>query len=219
MGNKEHYLKSFLISGLIMGLLSAAPVSTCCCCLWMILGGGLAGWMLCRSAKNPVRPGEGALIGLFSGLFGGMIFSLGQALHSFAYPDQFRAQFEEQFHSRGYNMPPELEQFMNQMISFLAHPGLMLGTLLFFSLIIFGIIAMLGAMIAVSIFEPRFAAQRVAVQGQYFKPVTASGPFDEIKPTMPAPEEWKPESQEKVSGFGARPAEPDLYFPKKPKEE
>jgi len=71
--NREHYLKAFLTAGLVIGILSAMPLigaGNCCCCLWVVMGGALAGYLLCSSSDKPVRPGEGALVGLFAGLIG-----------------------------------------------------------------------------------------------------------------------------------------------------
>ena len=104
MDNREHYLKSFLVAGLLMGLFSATPGLNCCCCLWVVMGGGLAGYILCSSA-NPVRPGEGAMVGLFSGLIGGMIFSMSQVFQKVMDPDLMKTQMEQQMRARGWTYP------------------------------------------------------------------------------------------------------------------
>ena len=124
MENKEHYLKAFLIAGVVSGLLSSLPGLSAgnCCCLWMLLGGALGSWILSRSAKKPVRIGESALVGLFSGLFGGMIFSFALTIQRIINPNQFQLVIET-MRNQGINFPPEMEEYLNQMTNLIAHPG------------------------------------------------------------------------------------------------
>jgi len=217
MENQQHYLKSFLIAGLVMGLLSAAPGLNCCCCAWVVLGGCLAGYILCGSAKNPVRPGEGAMVGLFAGLIGGMIFSMSQIFQKVFDPEMMKDQMEQQMRSQGVDIPPELMQAIEQSLRFFTSPGLMLGARVFFYLLIFAIMAMLGAMVAVYIFEPRFAMARlgsgtaaVPLQPEEAAPVARAV---ENRVIMP-----REKIAEKVPRSGPLPEEPDLLFPRKPKE-
>jgi hypothetical protein len=202
MGNREHYLKSFLIAGIVIGALSSSPGINVgnCCGLWQILGGGMAGWILCRSAAQPVRAGEGALVGIFSGLIGGMIFSLMAALTYFWNPNQFSLAFQEALQNQGTEIPPEVQVYVDEFLRWFTHPGLLLVILLFSSLVIFAIIAMSGSMIAVTIFEPRFAVER----GKNPAPIS-------YQPAMKMPEKMEP--HELTHG------EHDLYFPRKDKEE
>jgi len=240
MENREHYLKAFLVAGLLIGVLSAIPVLNCCCCLWVILGGGLAAYILCQAASQPVKPGEGAVVGVFSGLIGGMIFSLAQALQQAINGDRVRQALEQGFRqgmtNSGVNLPPEFEQMVTQFMGVFAHPGLLLGLAMFFSLIIFGIMAMLGAMVAVSIFEPRFAMKRVMKTGTYYQPVPQSGPTPVARATVSRPAQplkRPPETSPDDSGFAPKPqapsdkgtssapwaGEPEIVFPRKPKGE
>jgi uncharacterized protein YqgC (DUF456 family) len=45
-----------------------------CCCLWAILGGALASYMYIKNSPNPVRAGEGALLGVLAGVVGAVIY-------------------------------------------------------------------------------------------------------------------------------------------------
>lgn len=181
-----------------MGLLSALPGFSAgnCCCLWQLLGGGLAGWILCRSASQPVSSGEGTIVGLFSGLLGAMLFSLINAITFSFKPDHWKFSFEQAFQVRGAEIPPELETALEQIINYATHPSLLLITLLFFSLLLFAIIAMLGSVLSVIIFEPRFRSRRkkeaLEFQEKIPEPVRVANP---VEPT------------------------PDLWFPRKNKEE
>jgi len=214
MEDRGHYLKAFLIAGLLMGVLSAIPVANCCCCIWVIGGGGLAGYLLCQWSKTAVTAGEGALVGLFAGLIGGVLNSMSAALQFLLNPNALKSAFEEQMRTRGMNVPPELEQFVNQMMDVLTHPVPMIGLTVLFSLIFFGIMGMLGAMIGVSIFEPRFALARAAkggmaqASGPVVAPITPGGPMA-VQPGVG-------DLKETVSPPGA--GEQDLYFPRRRKE-
>lgn len=70
MNNK---LKPALIGGVVLGLLSVIPFVNFCCCLWAILGGMLASYLYIKNSPTPVTAGDGALVGVFTGLIGGAI--------------------------------------------------------------------------------------------------------------------------------------------------
>ena len=218
MENREHYLKSFLIAGLVMGLLSAAPGLNCCCCAWVVLGGCLAGYILCSSAKNAVRPGEGAMVGLFAGLIGGMIFSMSLIFQKVFDPEMMKAQMEQQMRSQGVDIPPEFMQALDQAVGFFTSPGLMLGARVFFSLLVFAIISMLGAAIAVYIFEPRFAMARLKSETAVVppQPMKAAPVVRAVENKVVIPRE---KLAEEVPRSGPLSEEPDLLFPRKPKED
>jgi hypothetical protein len=73
--------KSMLIpavwGGLAIGILSALPIVmafNACCCLWIVIGGVLAAFVLQSNTDVPIEPGEGALVGLLSGLVGAFVY-------------------------------------------------------------------------------------------------------------------------------------------------
>jgi hypothetical protein len=74
MNNK---LKPAIIGGVVVGLLSAIPfvnIPNICCCLWAILGGAIASWMYIKSSPDPVKAGEGAILGVLAGVVGAAIY-------------------------------------------------------------------------------------------------------------------------------------------------
>jgi hypothetical protein len=71
MNNK---LKPALLGGLIVGVLSAIPVINYCCCIWSIGGGLLAGYLYIKSSPTPVSVGDGAIVGGLAGVVGGIIY-------------------------------------------------------------------------------------------------------------------------------------------------
>jgi hypothetical protein len=45
-----------------------------CCCLWVISGGALAAWLMQQNTPRPVTLGEGAVVGLLSGVVGTVVW-------------------------------------------------------------------------------------------------------------------------------------------------
>jgi hypothetical protein len=63
--------------GLAIGILSALPIVGAfnfCCCLWIVTGGVLAAYVLQSNTDVPIEPGDGALVGFLSGLFGAFVY-------------------------------------------------------------------------------------------------------------------------------------------------
>ena len=66
-----------LLGGLFIGVLSSLPYikgGNICCCLWVISGGALAAWLMQQNTPRPVTVGEGAVVGLLSGLVGTVVW-------------------------------------------------------------------------------------------------------------------------------------------------
>jgi hypothetical protein len=59
-----------------MGVLSALPiisVGNACCCLWVVSGGVIAAYLFQQNQATPMRPEDGALVGLLAGLVGALV--------------------------------------------------------------------------------------------------------------------------------------------------
>jgi len=202
MLNKEQYAKCFLIGGLFIGILSGTPglaAGNCFCCMWVILGGLLSGYLLCRWARFPVSEGEGALVGLISGAIGALIDSVFAALQwLFMGTEQITAAFEEIKKHQQFSLPPGSEELMQRVVEIFSNPMLMVGIQLVASLLIFCTLAPAGAFLAVTIWGKR----------RWPMPPTAyppSGPGVYIPPPMgpgapPAPSQ-PPATGQDDSGF------------------
>ncbi|HEY3037146.1 MAG TPA: hypothetical protein VGJ66_00330 [Pyrinomonadaceae bacterium] len=135
MNNK---LKPAILGGLIVGVLSAIPFINYCCCIWSIGGGLLAAYLYIQSSPTPVAMGDGAIVGGLAGVVGGIIYliiGLPIALLIGA------TAMEEQLTQRGVQLP-------------------LSGTVLMivagiFGAIILAVLATLGGIIGVAIFEKR----------------------------------------------------------------
>ena len=183
MLNKEHYAKCFLIGGLFIGILSGAPgFDNCnCCCMWVILGGLLSGYLLCRWAGHPVTEGEGALVGLLSGAIGAVIQAILAALRYLVMgTDQIRQAMDQVTRNLPFPMPPGGQELLQQLQDFLTNPMIVVGFQLVFSLIIGCIFAPAGAFLAVTIWGKQ---PRQRPPGTYPSP----GPSVHIPPPMAPP--------------------------------
>src|SRR6266545_147304 len=135
MNNK---LKPALLGGLIVGVLSAIPFINYCCCIWSIGGGVLAAYLYIKSSPIPVTMGVGAIVGGLAGIVAGIIYLI-------------------------IGLPIAILFGMTAMTEQLSRSGVQLpfsGTLLMIvagiiGAIILAVLATLGGIIGVAIFEKR----------------------------------------------------------------
>jgi len=61
---------------LVIGVLSALPVINIanCCCAWILLGGGLAAYLMQQNDPEPITVGDGASVGLLAGVVGAFVW-------------------------------------------------------------------------------------------------------------------------------------------------
>jgi len=69
-----------LIGGAVMAVLSTMPIvnlGNCLCCMWIMLGGGIGAYLYWKKLPPGAewKSGDGALLGLLSGVFGALIGS------------------------------------------------------------------------------------------------------------------------------------------------
>src|SRR6185503_6055931 len=83
-----------LIGGLIVGVLSVLPLidaGNFCCCLWALVGGVVAAKLLIDRSPQPVKSGDGAMVGLLAGAIGGAIhIIIGVPLNALTQPLRLR---------------------------------------------------------------------------------------------------------------------------------
>ncbi|HEX9934031.1 MAG TPA: hypothetical protein VGB38_02445 [bacterium] len=145
-------LKPALIGGTVIGILSNVPVvnmGNCFCCMWVLLGGGLAAYLLRRAmpAKSELTLGDGALTGLLSGVFGALIGALIQYFFMAAFGMNLEA-FLENVRGRMEDVPPEFYEWMDRLMN---SPFLVLIGL-FFSMILYSIFGTLGGIFSAALF-------------------------------------------------------------------
>ena len=133
-------LKPALLGGLIVGILSAIPFLNYCCCIWAIGGGLLAGMLYIKSAPVPVKVGEGAVVGVLTGIVGAILyFIIGVPIAYFL----SGAQLEETLVRAGVQLPAGVSGILLFVLG-----GLIGGLILL-------VLAVIGGLISVPIFEKR----------------------------------------------------------------
>ena len=62
-----------LIGGAIAGVLTALPLVGCLCCVWIIGGAIVACYLYSKNLPVPMTSGDGAILGIFTGIIGAVI--------------------------------------------------------------------------------------------------------------------------------------------------
>ena len=133
-------LKPALLGGLIAGVLSAIPLLNYCCCIWAIGGGALAGFLYIKSSPLPVRVGEGAVVGVLTGLVAAILyFVIGVPIAYFI----SGANLEQTLRGAGVQLPYGVSGLLLFVLS-----GLIGGLCLL-------VLSIIGGLISVPIFEKR----------------------------------------------------------------
>jgi hypothetical protein len=133
-------LKPALLGGLIVGILSAIPFLNYCCCIWAIGGGLLAGFLYIKSSLVPVKVGEGAVVGVLTGIVGAILYFCISVPIGYFFSS---AQVEETLTRAGVQLPPGVSGLLLFVLA-----GLIGGLILL-------VLAIIGGLIAVPIFEKR----------------------------------------------------------------
>jgi hypothetical protein len=135
MNNK---LKPALLGGLIVGVLSAIPFINYCCCIWSIGGGALAAYLYIKSSPIPVSTGDGAMVGGLAGVVGGIIYLILGLPIALVFG---MASMTESLNRSGVNLP--ISGFLLIIVAAIV------------GAIILALLATLGGVIGVAIFEKR----------------------------------------------------------------
>ena len=152
------FVQPALAGGMFLGFLSSIPfiaAGNCLCCMWVLLGGGIAVMMHTRQRPSGITYGDGAFVGVLSGLFGAVVGTIVQM--------SFRAMAARLFESQ----QQQLEQILNQLgaegpmrdwVLRAASGEISAATLVFTfftNLLVFSLFAMIGGILTVAILEKR----------------------------------------------------------------
>jgi hypothetical protein len=134
-----------------MGVLSALPLvsaGNCCCCLWIVSGGALAAYLRQQNLPLMITAGEGAIVGLFAGLIGGIAATIISSPVEMAM-GPFQQQIMERILSSNPDVPPE----MRDMIQRSAATGANVAIKLVFNLVTGVVFGTLGGLLGAAIFK------------------------------------------------------------------
>ena len=183
VGKNPSKLAPVLIGGVFIGVTSALPILNylnCACCILVIGGGVLAAYLYLRDypAQLPrMTYGEGAWLGLQTGLVGGFVWSLVAIPLSYI---KLRlgleiaelAQLEEALSD------PEIPPMVREVVQRLLEQGVLTAGVLVVSVILYLVVsclfATLGGILGVAIFQKKATPP-------------AAMPIQDPAPTTPAP--------------------------------
>lgn len=142
-----------LLGGLFIGVLSALPVvssANACCCLWVVAGGVLVVYLQQQNTPLPVETADAVLGGLIAGLIGAVIACLGQyilyAITGTLWQDMVRQQLEQN---------PEVPSEVKDMVTNLLTGRALWVLVLAFTLPLYAVFAMLGALLGLAFFRKK----------------------------------------------------------------
>jgi hypothetical protein len=142
-------LQPALLGGVLIGVLSALPFVSAlnaCCCLWVIAGGVLTAYLLQERSPLPMTAGDAAIAGLLAGLIGAVISSvIGAAMMV------VMGGAAQQLDQLPRDLPPEFARVLERFRELPSSVWFLVGLL--FTLVIFPIFSMLGALLGVAIFR------------------------------------------------------------------
>ena len=152
------FVQSALAGGMFLGFLSSIPfisAGNCLCCMWVLLGGGMAAVMLTKQRPSGITYGDGAFVGVLSGLFGAIVGTVVQM--------SFRAIAARFFESQQQQLEDLLRQVgaegpMRDWTLRAFSGEISTATVLFTfftNLLMFALFAMIGGILAVALLERR----------------------------------------------------------------
>lgn len=147
------FLKPSLKGGLVLGVLSGIPLVGCLCCIWVMGGGGLATWLLNKQRPGTLKYGDGALAGGLSGIIGALVATvIGVPLQRLMMtPDRVLAMVNRFVP----NLPPEARENIMQSFGELNLSRILIQMVI--NLVLFGLFAMIGGILTVSIMNRKKA--------------------------------------------------------------
>lgn len=128
----------------IGGMLQAGPFTACICAIAMLFGGALAVLIYSRMSPNPVRLGEGAMLGALAGFIGSLPLLILLLLVPTIKSAEMQTMIEEQLRQQGQS----LSELPMSLTSLFAMVGVM-------SAVVTILLALVGGLIGVAIFEKR----------------------------------------------------------------
>ena len=203
--------------GLFLGVLSAVPPISflnCACCILVVGGGLLASYLYMKDypLDSPrVTYGDGALLGLLAGLFGAVVDTVVSIPINLMLDFGFSNQDALEQLRNTPDIPPQLIEFLESMMSGgVTVVGILISLL--FGGIVFSIFAMVGAMLGVALFGPKGGAQPGSVPpapgiSPYQTTAPPQAPPQPGPPSRPAPPapDFEPPEQGGSDGEGSGP--------------
>lgn len=146
---KPGMLTPALVGGAVAGLLSGIPFLNCLCCLWIIGGAMLASFLLIKNSQVPLSAGDGAIVGIFSGLIAAVVEAV-VSIPFHAVTNEFVRKLMEQLSQYAEDMPSGWESWLERGAAGISVTWFMLGLLI--SAVVFSALGALGGILGISLF-------------------------------------------------------------------
>jgi hypothetical protein len=138
-----------LIGGTIAGVLSSIPFLNCLCCLWIIGGAIIAAAFWARDCPKSLTPGDGALIGAYTGVFAAIANTL-LSIPLAAVNSRFFVQMFERLSKYVNEMPQDWRQWLDQGSVQISLPAFLFNLVIVAAM--FCILGVLGGILGVALF-------------------------------------------------------------------
>ena len=154
------FMQPAVMGGMFLGVLSSIPIISIGFCMWILLGGAIAAQQVMRQRRSGVTYGDGAFVGVMSGVFGSLVGTTIQMCFRVIAAPFFASQQQQ------------LEQLLNQMgaegpmrdwVLRAASGEISLTTViftLFSNLLAFSLFAMIGGILGIAILRRKRAQQQ-----------------------------------------------------------
>lgn len=158
-----NFIQPAIAGGMFLGFLSSIPIISAgnlICCMWVVGGGGIAGFLLAKQRPGGISYGDGAFVGVLSGLFGAIvatIISIPVRIISAQVFDSQQQAIEEWLQQAG------IEGSLHDLLLRLASPEISAVTVIFtflLNLIVFALFAMVGGILVLAILKRRKVEMR-----------------------------------------------------------
>lgn len=151
-----------LLGGLLLGFTSAVPIlncGNCLCCAWIIAGGLLASYLYLQSYPSTLPPltyGEGAVLGMLTGVIGGLIETIVRIPFTIL---SLHPSWQDMAEVREALSDPDVPPFLRDLVLIFLESGTLTAGAILMNLVFtlfFGVVfATLGAILGVALFQKR----------------------------------------------------------------
>lgn len=145
-----------LIGGALGGVLSGIPLLNCLCCLWIIGGAMLASYILSKNSPVALTAGDGAIVGIFTGIVAAVIDAI-ISIPLAAANREFMMSIMEKIGEYTDEMPAGWETWLEGGGAATTLSMQMIGLLI--SAVVFAALGALGGIIGISLFRKKTPPQ------------------------------------------------------------
>jgi len=134
------------MAGAVLGVLSALPIVNVanCCCIWVTTAGVLAAWLMQQRHPLPIAPGDGAVVGLLTGLVGSVVWAI-LYLPIHALTGSIQQRMIDRALENASDLPPAFQQALESAQRGGGFFGLVIGFM--FMLVVSAIFSTLGGLL------------------------------------------------------------------------